>query len=185
MPIRTRRPTSRSSFTTSVVGPTKWARPWNRSTPAFAQPCSVSSGTGSVNVRLNRMSSGQSIASSRARTPHPAMFPTASTASAALTRTFLGLQPLSAQVPPKGRESTTATLHPASRQREATADATPVPTTTRSYCRSTIIRLLADRMGGATFARPVDVREMVPYDRHSSHEWITSIEGDEPERRIL
>src|SRR2546425_352134 len=37
--------------------------PSNRSTPALAQPCSVSSGTGSVNVHLNRMSSGQSIAS--------------------------------------------------------------------------------------------------------------------------
>src|SRR5881396_2421239 len=75
--IRTRLPTSRSSSTTSVVGPTKRARPWNRSTPALAQPCSVSSGTGSVNVRLNRMSSSQSIASSRARTPFPARFCTA------------------------------------------------------------------------------------------------------------
>ena len=61
------------------------------------------------------------------------------TASAALTRIFFGTQPRSAHVPPNGRESTTATVKPASRQREATAEVTPVPTTTRSKCRSMLL----------------------------------------------
>src|SRR5262249_3251142 len=49
-------------------------------------------------------------------------------ASAAPTRTFLGSHPRNAHVPPNGLESTTATCHPAARQRWATADAAvPVP----------------------------------------------------------
>src|SRR5262249_5449704 len=58
------------------------------------------------------------------------------TASAAPTRIFFGRQPRSAHVPPNGRESTTATVQPASRQRDATAEVIPVPTTTRSKRRS-------------------------------------------------
>src|ERR1700682_5443265 len=49
-------------------------------------------------------------------------------ASAAPTSTFFGSHPRRAQVPPKGLESTIATSHPASRQRDATAEAAdPVP----------------------------------------------------------
>src|ERR1700693_5128478 len=49
-------------------------------------------------------------------------------ASAAPTSTFLGSHPRRAQVPPNGLESTIATCHPASRQRDATAEAAdPVP----------------------------------------------------------
>jgi hypothetical protein len=49
-------------------------------------------------------------------------------ASAAPTSTFFGSHPRRAQVPPNGLESTIATCHPASRQRDATAEAAdPVP----------------------------------------------------------
>src|SRR5580700_574443 len=49
-------------------------------------------------------------------------------ASAAPTSTFFGSHPRKAQVPPNGLESTIATRHPASRQRDATAEAAdPVP----------------------------------------------------------
>ncbi len=91
---------------------------------------------GAISERLKRMRAGQSRVSVAAGTPCSAMSRAAFTASAAPTRIFLGTQPRSAQVPPKGRESITATVHPASRQREATADVTPVPTTTRSNCWS-------------------------------------------------
>ena len=104
--------------------------------PIFAQVCSVSAGVGSTRERLKRISSGQSMVSDPAGTPLPAMSRAPWTASAALTRIFFGTQPRSAHVPPKGRESTTAAVHPASRHREATPEVTPVPTTTRSYCRS-------------------------------------------------
>src|ERR1039457_6990862 len=51
-----------------------------------------------------------------------------SKASAAPTSTFFGSHPRRAQVPPKGLESTIATFHPASLQRDATAEAAdPVP----------------------------------------------------------
>ncbi len=100
--------------------------------PAVSYPASVRSGTGSVVARFTRISSGQSIATPPARTPLPASARTPSTASAALTRIFFGTHPRSAHVPPNGRESTTATFQPASRQRDAAFEATPVPTTTRS-----------------------------------------------------
>jgi hypothetical protein len=49
-------------------------------------------------------------------------------ASAAPTSTFFGSHPRRAQVPPNGLESTIATCHPASRQRDTTAEAAdPVP----------------------------------------------------------
>src|ERR1700694_5934483 len=49
-------------------------------------------------------------------------------ASAAPTSTFFGSHPRRAQVPPNRLESTIATCHPASRQRDATAEAAdPVP----------------------------------------------------------
>ncbi len=134
--MRMRRPVSRSSPTTSVDGPTKRARPWNRSTPIFAQASSVRCGVGLTRERLNRMSCVQSMASAPAGTPLSAKSRAAWTASAALTRIFFGTQPRSAHVPPNWRESTTATVQPASRHRDATAEVTPVPTTTRSNCRS-------------------------------------------------
>src|SRR5258708_28195186 len=56
---------------------------------------------------------------------------------AAPTNPFFGSHPLSAQVPPNGRESTIATCHPAARHRDATADApAPVPIATTSNCLS-------------------------------------------------
>lgn len=62
-----------------------------------------------------------------------------STSSDTPTRTFLGSQPRSWHVPPKGSESTTATLQPAARQGKATLwAAEPLPTTTRST--STVTR---------------------------------------------
>ena len=134
--IITRRPVRRSSPTASVVGPTKRARPWNCSTPICAHACSVRCEVGSTSDRLKRMSAGQSIVSEAAGTPTSAMSRAPWTASAAPTRIFLGTQPRSAQVPPNGRESTTATVQPASRHLEATAEVTPVPTTTRSNRRS-------------------------------------------------
>jgi hypothetical protein len=60
--------------------------------------------------------------------------------SAAPTSTFLGSQPRKAQVPPKGRESITATFQPADRHREATVEAAdPVPITTKSNCSATAV----------------------------------------------
>src|SRR5262249_54992136 len=56
-----------------------------------------------------------------------------STASAPLTSIFFGSQPRSAQVPPNGRWSITATERPALRTRPAaTCAAVPVPMTMRS-----------------------------------------------------
>lgn len=69
--------------------------------------------------------------------PRPCMWRFQSTNSAISTRTFLGLHPRSAQVPPRGRESTMATFHPAERHYFATVDpATPAPITTRSNSRT-------------------------------------------------
>src|SRR5712691_9884326 len=54
--------------------------------------------------------------------------------SAPETSIFFGSHPRSAQVPPKGRKSITATLQPAARTRiAAVIAAVPVPTITRSY----------------------------------------------------
>jgi hypothetical protein len=51
------------------------------------------------------------------------------------------MQPRRAQVPPNGRQSTTATVRPASRHPEATAEVTPVPITTRSrFVRLALVR---------------------------------------------
>jgi hypothetical protein len=83
--------------------------------PALAYPFSLLSGTGSVNVRLNRISSGQSIFVFFEETPLLSMRRVQSISSAAPTSTFLGSHPRRAQVPPKGLESTMATFHPAFR----------------------------------------------------------------------
>src|ERR1035438_5816453 len=54
-------------------------------------------------------------------------------ASAAPTSTFFGSHPRRAQVPPNGLESTIATFHPASRQRDVTPEAAdPVPIAIKS-----------------------------------------------------
>src|SRR6202140_2180006 len=66
-------------------------------------------------------------------------------ASAAPTSTFLGSHPRRAQVPPKGLESTIATRHPSSRQRDATAEAAdPVPIAITSNC---LVIVLANILG--------------------------------------
>src|SRR5437588_3983283 len=102
--------------------------------PALLKFSSLFLATGSVNERLNRINSFQSIWSCSERIPLPFMRRAQSIASAAPTSTFLGSHPRRAQVPPKGSESTIATLHPAARHRDATADAAdPVPIATRSY----------------------------------------------------
>src|SRR6266487_2995643 len=107
----------------------------------FAVRCS---GTGSVKVRLNRISVGQSIARPSGRTPFPARRRAASTAAAASTRTFFGSQPRSAHVPPNGRLSIIATVQPAFRHLDATAwAAEPEPITTRS--KVSIIGTIAER----------------------------------------
>src|ERR1700693_1714114 len=65
--------------------------------------------------------------------PFPFIRRVQSTDSAAPTSTFFGSHPRRAQVPPNGLESTIATCHPASRQRDATAEAAdPVPIAIRS-----------------------------------------------------
>src|SRR5260370_7572011 len=109
------------------------ARPWNVAIPAFANSSSRFLGTGSVNERLKRINSCQSMQISSVLIPLPFIRRPQSTASAAPTRTFFGSHPRSAHVPPNGRESITATCHPADRHRDATGDAaSPVPITTRS-----------------------------------------------------
>src|ERR1700687_993699 len=65
--------------------------------------------------------------------PLPLLQSSRSKVSTALTRTFFGSHPHRAHVPPKGRESTMATCHPAARHREAAPEAAdPVPIATRS-----------------------------------------------------
>src|SRR5437867_944382 len=134
--ISTRRPVNRSSPTTSVVGPTKRATPWKSSMPISVHVRSVCSVVPPISSRLKAMSRGHSSVRPSAGTPRPVRSRAALTASAAPTRIFLGTQPRRAHVPPNGCRSTTATLQPASRQRDATAEVTPLPTTTRSYCLS-------------------------------------------------
>jgi hypothetical protein len=68
--------------------------------PALANPASLFFGTGSVNVRLKRINSGQSICSCSARIPFPFIRRAQSTASAPPTSTFLGSHPRSAHVVP-------------------------------------------------------------------------------------
>ncbi len=97
---------------------------------AYIRSCFA--GTESVKLRLNAIKSGQSMLSSPV-TPCPRIREAKSIASAPDTSIFLGSQPRSAQVPPNGRKSITATLHPAARTRmAATIAAVPVPTMTRS-----------------------------------------------------
>jgi len=111
------------------------ARPWKPSAPARAKLCSKNCGACAVSERLKRISSCQSMATLWVRTPLPAIRAVASSTSAALTSIFLGWHPRNAQVPPKGRASMTATVHPAARHRKAAAAAAePVPRMTRSYC---------------------------------------------------
>src|SRR5437667_4750661 len=101
--------------------------------PARARLALSFSGAGSVNVRLNRISSVQSIARLSGRTPFPDRRRAASTAAAALTSTFFGSHPRRAHVPPNGRLSTIATVQPAARHLDATVwAAEPEPSTTRS-----------------------------------------------------
>ncbi len=131
--------TCRASITvpsTSMdVRPVKRECPWKVAMPAWWKLFSRLAGVGSVNVRLKRINSLQSIRIPRPSTPFPSSRRAAFTTSAAPTRTFFGSQPRSAQVPPNGRSSTTATVQPAARHLQATVDAAePVPIQTRSYC---------------------------------------------------
>lgn len=130
--------------TLRCAGPMNRATSWNVSIPARARPARRFSGYGSVNVRLNAMRSAQSIANPLGRTPFPERARAASTAAAAPTNTFFGSQPRSAHVPPNGRLSIIATVHPASRQRNATLPAAePEPMTMRSNVRVIEIRIVA------------------------------------------
>src|SRR6267143_6608042 len=99
--------------------------------PAYMSSCSF--GIGSVKDRLNAISSRQSIRTSPAM-PFPRMRRAWSSAATPPISIFFGSQPRSAHVPPKGRKSTMATVHPALRTRiAATIAAVPVPMMTRSY----------------------------------------------------
>jgi hypothetical protein len=101
--------------------------------PASLKLSLMASGTPSVKVRLNLAMSAQASAGAGAARPLPCMRRPQSMSSDTPTKTFFGSQPRSWQVPPKGSESTTATLQPASRQPKAALwAAEPVPTTTRS-----------------------------------------------------
>lgn len=75
------------------------ASPYSVSTPAFLSAASRFGGTGSVKVRLKRMSAGQSMAAWPA-TPCSRIPSCQATRSAAPTSTFLGSHPRTAQVPP-------------------------------------------------------------------------------------
>ena len=86
-----------------------------------------------MKVRLKRIMSDQASVGAGAESPFPCMRRVQSTSSEMPTSTFFGSQPRCAHVPPKGRESITVTLHPASRHGYATLwAADPVPTTMRS-----------------------------------------------------
>src|SRR5216684_326886 len=99
--------------------------------PAYMSSCFF--GIGSVKDRLNAISSRQSMHTSPAM-PFPRMRRAWSSAATPPTSIFFGSQPRSAHVPPKGRKSTIATIHPALRTRiAATIAAVPVPMMTRSY----------------------------------------------------
>src|SRR5207253_2858558 len=99
-------------------------------------------GTESVNVRLNRIKSRQSMRNPGSSTPLPFIRRAQSTTSAAPTRTFFGSQPRRAHVPPNGRLSMIATLHPAARHLDATVEAAePVPIQIKSK-RCAMVRLL-------------------------------------------
>src|SRR5712691_2227377 len=131
--IRKWRPSRTSSPTLIVFRPVNRACPSKVSIPLSAYIRSCFPGTGSVKPRLNAINSGQSMSSFPA-TPRVRMRDAKSTASAPETSIFFGSQPRSAQVPPNGRKSITATLQPAARTRiAAVIAAVPVPTITRSY----------------------------------------------------
>src|SRR5260221_2546616 len=111
----------------------KRATPWYVAMPDVRKPSSTCAGTGSVNVRLKRMSAVQSMRGSGATTL-ALIRRCQSISSDAPTNPFLGSQPRRAQVPPYGWSSMTATRHPALRQRVAGPDPPcPVPMTMRSY----------------------------------------------------
>src|SRR5262249_53826372 len=102
--------------------------------PCFWNPASWLLGTSAISDRLNAIRRGHSIRVFDDSIPLSLKRRTHSTASVPPTSIFFGSHPRSAQVPPNGRESTTATVQPAARQRDATADpAVPDPITTRSY----------------------------------------------------
>ena len=114
--------------TSTEFGPVNRAGPWNVAMSSLRKLSSLLCGTGSVNVRLNRINSAHSMRNPVSSTPRPFMRRAQSTTSATPTRTFLGSQPRRAHVPPKGRLSIMATVHPAARHRDATVDAAvPVP----------------------------------------------------------
>src|SRR6185437_7179205 len=116
-----------------AFGPVNLAGPWQVVIPACCKLLSLASGKGSVNVRLNRIKSGQSIAVSPSLIPFPRILRCESMISAAPTSTFFGSQPRNPQVPPYGRESAIATCQPAARHcAAAVAPASPVPITMRS-----------------------------------------------------
>src|SRR6266700_3176706 len=147
--IRKWRPSRTSSPTLIVFRPVNRACPCKVSIPLSAYTRSCFPGTGSVKPRLNAINSGQSMSSFPA-TPRVRMRDAKSTASAPETSIFFGSQPRSAQVPPNGRKSITATLQPAARTRiAAVIAAVPVPTITRSYVFP--IPYVRIQMGAACF----------------------------------
>src|SRR5258708_11332062 len=131
--IRKWRPSRTSSPTLIVFRPVNRACPCKVSIPLSAYIRSCFPGTGSVKLRLNAIRSDKWTYSFPA-TPRVRIRDAKSTASAPEISIFFGSQPRSAQVPPNGRKSITATLQPAARTRiAAVIAAVPVPTITRSY----------------------------------------------------
>ena len=85
----------------SISGEVNRASPWSVRIPASSKAISRFGGTGSVNDLLKRISSGQSSFAAPSR-PWPTILLCHESRSAAPTRTFLGSQPRTAQVPPYG-----------------------------------------------------------------------------------
>src|ERR1700726_3260139 len=97
-------------------------------------------------------------------------------ASAAPTSTFFGSHPRRAQVPPKGLESTTATCHPASRQREAIVEAAdPVPIAITSKFLVIVPSRRSGRSRLPRYSGPISYSLLLPAD--IAHYQLSAVES--------
>ena len=101
-PMRKYRAESFSPSISIVLRSMNLALPCKHWIPACSNDCSICFETGSVKVRLNRISSGQSISKSPLTVRLSIILCDQSIMSATPTSTFLGSQPRKSQVPPNG-----------------------------------------------------------------------------------